>query len=124
MLGARMLKEPQKFVGAWNFGPEYSSIIPVQKLINLILKHWGSGTWEIQGESPKQHEAQLLALDTSKARYILGWNSILGVDEAVQETLKWYKFQLANKSQKDLYKLCKDQIFNYIKKMEEKNENY
>jgi CDP-glucose 4,6-dehydratase len=37
LLASRMYEEPQKFCGAWNFGPDYDSIIPVGKVADKVI---------------------------------------------------------------------------------------
>ena len=43
LLVANMYVEPDRFCGAWNFGPDYKSVIPVQAVVEKILRLWGSG---------------------------------------------------------------------------------
>ena len=49
--------------------------------------------WSID---PKQHphEAELLKLDCSKTRTLLGWATKLSVDTALEWTAEWYKIFL------------------------------
>ncbi|MDE7103785.1 MAG: CDP-glucose 4,6-dehydratase, partial [Bacteroidales bacterium] len=56
------------------------------------------------------HEAQLLMLDISKARYRLGWRPRLNLAQTVELTVDWYKrYRTA-----DVYGLCVEQIDKYI----------
>ncbi|MGB9006209.1 MAG: CDP-glucose 4,6-dehydratase [Candidatus Aminicenantales bacterium] len=114
LLGAFMANAPQKYCGAWNFGPETSSIISVQKLVELVIRHWGAGKWRPIKEKSKPHEAGLLALDTRKAHFELGWKSCLEIEEAVLNTVIWYK---TAHSKGNIRELCDNQIQEYMKKM-------
>jgi CDP-glucose 4,6-dehydratase len=66
--------EPKDSSSEWNFGPDFDSVRPVRWLVDRIASHWGvAARWIVQ---PGQHpdEAQLLALDSSKARAQLRWS--------------------------------------------------
>ena len=52
----------------------------------------------------------MLNLDTSKARFILGWKPKLNVDEAIKMTVEWYK----KYQTEDVSKICEDQIKLFI----------
>ena len=55
----------------------------------LAAELWGGGAhWELDGgEHP--HEANLLALDASKAQRELGWRNRLGFRDALAWTIDW-----------------------------------
>jgi len=114
MLAANMLHSPERFNGPWNFGPEYSSIVPVKNLADLIIKNYGHGCWESPATEGQFHEARLLSLDISKAYFKLGWKPTLSFEETVQFTVEWYKSAL---SDKDMFKVCKGQIEKFMEKM-------
>ncbi len=76
-------------VGQWNFGPGRDGFIEVGEVATLAAELWGAGAhWELDGES-HPHEANLLALDTSKTLRELGWRSRLSVRDAVAWTIDW-----------------------------------
>ena len=89
-LAARMLESPAGLSTAFNFGPDSSSIWSVGDLVDLAGAAGGGGRWE-HVRSPGSHEARLLALDSSRARAVLGWSPVLGVREAVEWTTRWYR---------------------------------
>lgn len=111
LLAARMSADPERYSGAWNFGPAPSSVIPVEQLVELVLKHWGSGSWRRAAEKTGNREARLLSLDIAKARHDLGWRPLLGVEEAVAQTVRWYR-SYADDS--DMYHFCRTQIMDYM----------
>jgi CDP-glucose 4,6-dehydratase len=106
LLASKMLEDPVKYSGAWNFGPDPESIITVKEVVGKVIKYYGKGTWKDVSNPNELHEAKLLNLDTSKARFFLGWKPKLNVDEAIKMTVEWYKkYQTEN-----AYKICEDQI--------------
>jgi len=77
--------------GGWNFGPEADSFVSVGEITTAAMRNWGSsGTW-IVGTGAKPHEAQMLALDSTRANLDLGWSNLLNVDHALSWTLNWYR---------------------------------
>ena len=37
------------------------------------------------------HESESLLLDSSKANQRLGWKNVFSIDQALSETIEWYK---------------------------------
>ena len=56
-----------------------------------VCGFWGGeARWEaIETQGPQ--EANLLRLDTSKAKSRLGWRPVWDVKRAIKETVQWYK---------------------------------
>jgi CDP-glucose 4,6-dehydratase len=92
-LGARMLEDPARFAEAWNFGPANSEGSCVADLVERVILHWGSGEWvDLSASAPgAPREAASLILDCTKAREDLGWFSLLTLDQAISETITWYR---------------------------------
>lgn len=58
------------------------------------------------------HEAKLLMLDISKAKFKLGWEPRMNIEETVALTVDWYrKYKIMNG-----YDLCVEQINEYVAK--------
>lgn len=92
LLASKMYFEKHKYSGAWNFGPEYSAIITVEKVSKKIVEYWGEGKIKLKNKiSDEPHEAKLLSLDIIKARNYLKWKPILSIDETIQMSINWYK---------------------------------
>ncbi len=91
-LGARVLAEPKKLSGAWNFGPKAEAVRTVKELTECIVRLWGSGVVEAR-HAPKNapHEAGLLALNCDKAHHELGWSAQWTFEAALEKTVRWYK---------------------------------
>lgn len=109
LLASRMYKEPRKFCGAWNFGPNHESIMAVGELVDMIVKKWGSGSWIDKSDQDEPHEASLLNLDISKAKSCLGWCPAWDLETAIEKTVEWYK----QYQRKNSYEVCKSQIDEY-----------
>ncbi len=114
LLAEKMWTE-KKYDEAWNFGPMLSSIRTVRDLVDVLLLHWGSGTWVNHSTNDFKHEANLLSLDISKSNFLLGWKPILTFEDTVKYTVEWYKHTRGNNA----YDLCLKQIEEYLKKCEE-----
>jgi CDP-glucose 4,6-dehydratase len=114
-LAAKMKENPELFADAWNFGPGYSNIMNVQKLVDLVIREWGGGQYEFAGNNEKNvyHEANYLMLDIAKSFTKLGWKPVYNIDNAVQKTIRWYKHYYENRP--DLYAFSLDQINTFMK---------
>ncbi|MCX8472999.1 MAG: CDP-glucose 4,6-dehydratase [Sediminibacterium sp.] len=77
--------------GAYNFGPFINQQYNVQKLAELIVKHYGKGNLEFNQNSNQIHEAKNLQLDISKSQSVLNWSPVLNFDLAIKWTTNWYK---------------------------------
>ncbi|MBN2519284.1 MAG: CDP-glucose 4,6-dehydratase [Bacteroidales bacterium] len=110
-LGARLMEEPEKFAEAWNFGPKIENITNVGELVEILITKYGKGTW-IDGSKPDAlHEATLLALDINKAKYKLGWQPLLNLEQTIELTVNWYK----NYADMNVCDICLQQIADYTK---------
>lgn len=78
------------FASAYNFGPNLESNKTVMELINEVLKHW-PGTYKINQSSDNLHEAEKLQLQIDKAKIKLNWRPKWGFEDAIRETISWYK---------------------------------
>jgi CDP-glucose 4,6-dehydratase len=90
-LGQKLSENPQKFHGAWNFGPLPEDNLTVGELVKIAIEHWGSGTFETPELKNQPHEAGLLRLDISKAIGELGWHPRWNAHTAIANTIDWYK---------------------------------
>jgi CDP-glucose 4,6-dehydratase len=90
-LAEELTRDAEAFSEPWNFGPEVSCARPVAEVADTLCSLWGG---EARWHSPpmtQPHEAQLLALDTAKARAKLGWRPRLALREGLEWTIAWYK---------------------------------
>jgi len=113
LLAKKLSENPKKYSGSWNFGPSLSSVVTVEDLANKLIGSYGCGSYIDISESQEFHESQLLLLDISKAKFLLGWEPKLTIDEAIQMTTFWYY----NYNRRDVYDICKTQIIEYSKRL-------
>lgn len=115
-LGAALWQDPQKYSGAWNFGPDDGSHLTVAKMADVLIQYWGDSSWNDLSDPQAFHEAKLLKLNCDKAHAGLNWNSVLTIDECLQMTVDWYKIFYMEDQNKDFYALCVEQIRTYVEK--------
>ena len=86
--------QPAEICGAYNFGPDANESASVRQVVLMAQAAYGRGAVTFD-ESATQgpHEAGLLALDTRKARAMLGIRSRWGLGQAVQRSMAWYRAQ-------------------------------
>jgi CDP-glucose 4,6-dehydratase len=106
LLGANMYEKGVEYSGAWNFGPDFNSIVTVETIVKVLLEKWGDGKWNDVSDKKKPHEANILNLDCTKAKVLLNWTPKLSIEEALTYTVDWYK----NYQIQDSYDLCVNQI--------------
>lgn len=106
LLGQRLWEEPTRFAEGWNFGPNSESITTVWEVADKITSFYGKGCLKDVSTSNPLHEATLLSLDISKARYQLGWTPRWNLDQTLKQTAEWYQ----KYTKKKVFDLCTKQI--------------
>jgi CDP-glucose 4,6-dehydratase len=90
-LAAKLSSNPQRYSGAWNFGPNGDTSRSVLDVAELIVKQWGHGHVEVEQLNETLHEAGLLGLNCDKAHQLLAWAPRWGFERTLVETVDWYK---------------------------------
>lgn len=90
-MAARLLQDPKRYSGAWNFGPNPAPACSVESLVGLIIRNWGQGEMQVTRDGGAPHEARTLRLNCDKAHQLLDWWPRWGVERAVAETVTWYR---------------------------------
>lgn len=90
LLGKKLLQSGEKYAQGFNFGPHEDCILTVADVAQKVVKYYGKGEVVI-GEKSDLHEANLLMLNVEKAEKVLGWTPTYSADEAIKETIEWYK---------------------------------
>lgn len=101
-----------RFATGWNFGPAPEDDAAVGIVADRLAGLWGQGatvTIDPAGQHP--HEANLLRLDVTKARVLLGWQPKWRLDTALRQTVEWYRAWLRNE---DMAAVCRGQIDEYL----------
>ncbi|MDR2496773.1 MAG: CDP-glucose 4,6-dehydratase [Tannerellaceae bacterium] len=110
LLAMKMWREPTVYCEGWNFGPASESIATVRDVATKVAKHYGKGELRDLSDPAAVHEAGLLMLDVSKAKFKLGWTPRLNLDQTVALTVEWYK----RYRNENAYELCVEQIRRYL----------
>ncbi len=103
---------PAIYANAWNFGPDFSNIVPVEALVQKVVKCWGNGGYSINNQvENKMHETSLLNLDSTKSKNYLRWKPVWDIEDTITQTVEWYK----NYKCKNVRDMCLKQIEAYCK---------
>ena len=105
-LAEKLFEFPTNYAEGWNFGPNLDSIVTVWEIAEKVIEYYGKGHLHDVSNSETLHEANLLALDISKARFKLHWTPTLNIEETIQMTVKWYR----EYKNSNVYNLCVEQI--------------
>jgi CDP-glucose 4,6-dehydratase len=84
-----LLAGQSAFAKGWNFGPPLDSAWPVEKVVSAVKVQLPGFDFFV--EPSKEHEANLLTLDSEQARRELGWRPCWGIETALEKTLEWYR---------------------------------
>lgn len=106
LLGQKMLENSGKYCEGYNFGPTLDAIVSVWDVATMVTKFYGSGELKDCSNTNAPHEANLLLLDISKARFELNWKPTLTIENSIELTTEWYRRYI----NEDVYKLCLEQI--------------
>jgi CDP-glucose 4,6-dehydratase len=90
---ARKLWDEPSLAGAYNLGPNPHEVATVEKVIKLASSAYEYGEVIYENDSNQPHEAGWLALETAKARTVLGVQPLWALDESVRRTMAWYRAQ-------------------------------
>jgi CDP-glucose 4,6-dehydratase len=76
---------------AFNFGPSAEGNMTVESIVRCFIEAYGRSVDVKIDTNPQPHEAQLLQLDATKARTLLGWHPLLSTTDAIVAAAKWYR---------------------------------
>lgn len=110
LLASKMLHDPIKYCEGWNFGPRTDSITSVWDVATMLAQYYGKGELKDVSDPNALHEAKLLMLDISKAKFLLGWEPRTNINQCCELTADWYK----RYKQGSVYDLCVEQIITYL----------
>ena len=89
-LAEKLYTEGAAFADGWNLGPDENDARPVKWIVEYLCGQVPGAQWQCDG-SPQPHEANLLRLDSSKAKAKLGWYPRWRLQTALQQTLAWHQ---------------------------------
>ena len=110
LLAQKMWNDPVKYCEGWNFGPRAESITNVWDVASMVIENYGSGELKDLSDPDALHEAKLLMLDISKAKFQLDWEPRMSLGKCVQLVVDWYK----RYKEEDAYTLCVEHIEKYL----------
>lgn len=111
LLASKMWNEPTKYCEGWNFGPRAESITSVWKVATKVIENYNNrGELRDISDPDALHEARLLMLDISKAKFLLGWEPRMNINQCVALTIDWYK----GYKQNSIYELCLNEISTFL----------
>lgn len=90
---AEKLWEQPTLAGAYNLGPETGEAVPVREVVEMARIAYGTGEVCYGDGTGGPHEAGWLALETAKARVVLGVRPRWSLAEGVGRTMRWYRRQ-------------------------------
>jgi len=91
LLVVKLIETKGEISGAWNFGPSEACHWSTKDVVEFIASlYGGQPNWEID-DRKQAPEEQLLTLDNTKSKTILGWNPIWDTRKALERTISWYK---------------------------------
>lgn len=91
-LAERLHAQPQRYSGAWNFGPRPDDMRAVEDIASSLSTAMGAhASFVVQPHANAPHEAGLLLLDASKARRDLDWHPVLELEEALVWIAEWHR---------------------------------
>lgn len=93
-LAEHLYEQGDKFASGWNFGPHDSDMQPVEHIVEHMVNGWGQGAKWKRDTAPQPHEANILKLDSTKARTQLGWRNVWALDEALDRIVAWHRAHL------------------------------
>jgi CDP-glucose 4,6-dehydratase len=90
-LGAKLLTDGPRFAEPWNFGPQERRGISTRQMVEKAIELWESGAWTHLEPEVVWKESHWLTMNWDKAARLLGWQPIYAWDEALAETVAWFK---------------------------------
>ena len=116
-LAKQLCESGPTFAEAWNFGPNEEDAVPVRQVLDQIQADWSAAA-ELRirygQHDDEPHEANLLRLDSTKAKTRLNWQPKLNLEDAVSWTCKWYETYLDDPTQARA--LLSEQIDLYVQR--------
>lgn len=110
LLGEKLLEHGLHFADGFNFGPYEDSVLKVAEVAQKVVENYGKGEVVVH-KRDNLHEANLLMLNIEKAEKVLGWTPTYTANQAIRETVDWYKHFYAKDA--DMYKFTLNQINKY-----------
>ncbi|MFQ5728888.1 MAG: CDP-glucose 4,6-dehydratase, partial [Waddliaceae bacterium] len=109
ILANKLMQKGQAFAEGWNFGPQEHEVVTVRQMVEKAIELWGKGDWHDVSAPCVKPEMNTLKLNWDKAANYLKWHPTYNWEQAVAETVDWYK-AFENADAVNMRKVCIDQI--------------
>ena len=107
----------KEYRSAFNIGPDEGNFRTAGEVADIFCKAYGHGlTWLAQGGAYR--EAGVLKLDNTKAKQMLGFIPVYGIEETIGLVVEWVK---AHESGRDILSFTELQIKQYLRELENKS---
>jgi CDP-glucose 4,6-dehydratase len=93
--------------------------VSVRDLVQKLIELWGAGEWKDVSSNDAPHETGLLRLSWEKAANRLAWRPTYTWDEALTDTVGWFKKYYQGDSGVDMYSASVEQIRRYTDRARE-----
>lgn len=111
LLGYLLYTQGKKYAEGFNFGPQPDSVLTVEDVTKQVIASYGKGTVKISNQN-NLHEANLLMLDITKAKKMLGWIPTYTAQKAIEKAILWYQAFYEGKTNMGAFTL--QQIKEYV----------
>lgn len=111
ILAEKSFKNPKKFNGVWNFGPNNKNIFTVQEIVNYSKKYFNKKL-KTNVVHSSYSESNFLKIDSTKANNFLKWKNKLSLTKTLELTFLWYENFLNGN---DMNSYTQQQINNFLK---------
>ncbi len=102
MLAEALHERGAAFASGWNFGPRAEDARPVAWIADRLKAGWGGDAEWTVDDGAHPDEAPVLRLDASKSARQLGWEPALGLAQALDWIVEWYRGRLEGEPLRDL----------------------
>jgi CDP-glucose 4,6-dehydratase len=110
LLAKKLYENNDNYASAWNFGPKQKSIKKVSWIVDYLTSLMPNTQWNSNSKDIL-HEANILKLDSEKAKELLVWDSKWSIETALKKTVEW---QNSWENNEDMYKVSMSQIEEYL----------
>lgn len=101
-LAEKLATEPTYFSRPFNFGPNLEDTLSVVQVCDIMSSALDSELKLKKVDQVIFHEADILTLDSTLARSLLGWSPKLTSENAIKLTVDWYKNALDSDNAKQI----------------------
>jgi len=119
VLVEHLYEHGEKYSQAWNFGPEYTDCRKVGDVVHRLVKEWKGNMEFVSSSKVTYNEANLLMLDCSKSKALLGWRPVWTLEQALGKIVQWYQ---AYQNKENMRVVTVRQINQFMRMVQEKAE--